>query len=391
MEKILENSSPDGVHFLIEFFGCEEKQLNNIEFWKKTFKEGCHKSHIPVLGEYFYSFQPNGLTGFFLLASSHISVHTWPEYNYAACDVFSCSPENQTKKLVNFLTQNVLHANVSIKKIKRGYKFFNLQKIINERNELVVPILSTGKKMEIKVKEVIGKIKSDFQDILFLDTFDFGRCLVIDGLMQITEKDHKIYDEHILKSLTKKDRSLLVLGGGDGYVAETALGINQNLKVKIIDVDIEIFKGCEKHLDQKVFKDKRVRLHIEDVFNYLKNTAGHKEKFDGIVCDLTDELIRKRDQKSFNKFYEEIIELSKNALNDDGWISFHAGASRVTFGRMNTAMMIKKLLQKNFVEVFQSDKLIPSFGEKNAFLFARKDKSLGNKKNSKHAFFFSWF
>jgi spermidine synthase len=372
MKKLLENSYPDGIHFLIEFFGCNKKQLNSVEFWREVMGTGCGKFNIPVLKEYFYKFNPEGITGFFLLASSHLSVHTWPEYNYAACDVFSCSPQNATKKLVDFLIQHVSYDKVSIKKIKRGYKFFDFQRIINEENELVIPIFSTNKEIKIKIKNIIGKTKSDFQDILFLDTDEFGRCLVIDGIMQTAEKDHDIYDKTILKNLSKKNKNILILGGGDGYVAEMALKINSDLKIKVVDLDIEVVKGCEKHLDQKIFKNKKVHLYIEDAFNYLKNTAKHNGKFDGVICDLTDEPIRKKDQKNFSKFYEEIISLSRNVLTENGWISLQAGASKVTSGHIDAVSIIKNILEKDFKNVSQVDAMIPSFGEKNAFLYANK-------------------
>ena len=157
MEKLLENSCPDGIHFLIEFFGCDKKQLDSVDFWKKTLKDGCKKSSIPVLKEYFYKFNPNGVTGFFLLASSHVSVHTWPEYNYVACDVFSCSPQKETEKLVDFLKQKVSNSNVSVKKINRGYKFFDFKKMINKDAELVIPIFSTGEDMKIKDRRLSAK------------------------------------------------------------------------------------------------------------------------------------------------------------------------------------------------------------------------------------------
>ena len=113
-------------------------------------------------------------------------------------------------------------------------------------------------------------------------------------------------------------------------------------------------------------------MHIEDVFNYLKNTAKRSIKFDGVVCDLTDEPIRKKDQKNFSKFYEEIIDLSKDVLRENGWISLQAGASKVTSGHIDAISVIRKLLEKKFLDVTRKDVLIPSFGEENAFLYARK-------------------
>ena len=190
--------------------------------------------------------------------------------------------------------------------------------------------------------------------------------------MQTAEADHEIYDKAILKSLCGKDKNLLILGGGDGYVAEMALKLNPNLKIKIIDLDVEVVKGSEKYLDQKIFKDKRVHLYIEDAFNYLKNTAKHNGKFDGIVCDLTDEPIRKKDQKNFSKFYEEILDLSKDVLCENGWISLQAGASKVTSGHINAVSIIEKILEKYFKNISRRDIMISSFGEKNAFLYGKK-------------------
>lgn len=372
MKKLLKNSQPDGIHFLIEFRGCDEKQIDKVLFWKKTLKDGANLSGISIINDHFYSFAPHGVTGFLLLASSHISVHTWPEYKYVACDIFSCSSKEKTKTLVNYLVEKVLYKKVSIREFKRGYKFFNFKKIISKNSELIIPIFSTGDSINIKIEKIIGKIKSDFQDILFLDTLDFGRCLVINGIIQTSDKDHAIYDKAILKPLKKKDRRLLILGGGDGYVAELALKLNPNLKIHIVDLDMEVIKGCERYLNQKIFKDKRVCVHIEDASFYLKKTAKDADKFDGIVCDLTDEPSNKNNQKDFSKFYEETISLSNIVLKKHGWISMQAGASKTVFEHLDAVSILSKILDKRFINVTRKDVLIPSFGEKNAFLYAKK-------------------
>lgn len=372
MKKLLKNTYPDGIHFLIEFNGCDEKQIDNINFWKYVLKRGSKASNIPILNDHFYQFDPHGVTGFLLLASSHISVHTWPEYKYVACDVFSCSPQEATKKLVEFLIKKIAHKKVKVKEIKRGYKFFNLHKIINDKNELIIPIYSTGKEHNVKVKSIVGKIKSSYQDILFIDTYKFGRCLLIDGTVQTSEKDHKKYDKAILTPLCKKDKHILILGGGDGYVAEMALKLNPNLKINIIELDDEVIKGCKTYLEQKIFNDPRVHMHTEDAAHYLKNTIKKNIKFDGIVCDLTDEPIRKKDKKDFRRFYEEIIDMSYDALNERGWISLQAGAARVKSKNINAVSILKRYLKERFTSVFQKNVMIQSFGEENAFLYANK-------------------
>lgn len=372
MKKILKNSRPNGVHFLMEFFGCDKGQIDNIKFWEKILEKGIRASGIKILDKSFYKFKPQGVTGFLLLEASHVSVHTWPEYNYVACDIFSCAPYDKTREVAYFLIKNIRHEKMSVDEIKRGYKYFDFKKYINKKKELIVPVYASGEQMKIKIKEILEGIKSSFQDILFIDTDEFGKCLIIDGIMQSAESDHKIYDKAILRKLKKRDQEILILGGGDGYVAEEALNINPDLKVRVVDLDAEVVKGCENFLNQRIFKDSRVKLCIEDAFKYLKEVAKEGVKLDGVAIDLTDEPIRKKDQKDFRKFYKEVISLSKDALNDNGWISLQAGASRVIPEHMDAVSILEKILKKSFKDISRKDKMIPSFGEKNAFLYARK-------------------
>jgi spermidine synthase len=219
---------------------------------------------------------------------------------------------------------------------------------------------------------VLEKTKSDFQDILFIDTVDFGRCLLIDDVVQTAETDHEVYDKAILQSLRKEDKNILILGGGDGYVSEMALKINPDLKIKVIELDAKVVDGCEKYLDQKIFKDPRVELHIEDAFKYLKDCAERGENFDGVVCDLTDEPIREEELKNFKDFYERIAALSNGAISEGGWFSVQAGAAKVTGEHMDAVSILEKILENDFENITRKDVLIPSFGEENAFLYGRK-------------------
>lgn len=117
----MKNSKPNGVHYLLGFFGCDGKQINSEKFWKKTVVDSVKGTKIKILHKYFYNFNPYGITGFLLLSSSHMSIHTWPEYDYAACDVFSCSTDGETKKIIKYLEKNIAHKRIKTKKINRGY------------------------------------------------------------------------------------------------------------------------------------------------------------------------------------------------------------------------------------------------------------------------------
>lgn len=108
-----------GTHIIAEFFGCEE--LNNLKFVRKSLKEAALICGATILHAKFHKFSPQGLTGYILLAESHISIHTWPEHDYAAIDVFTCGLMD-TEKAVQFLAGQLKAKRVESRKIMRGEK-----------------------------------------------------------------------------------------------------------------------------------------------------------------------------------------------------------------------------------------------------------------------------
>lgn len=356
----MKNGNPDGIHYLIEFFGCDKEQINSVDFWKEALSNSVKGTSMEILHSYFYEFKPCGVTGFLLLSSSHISVHTWPNRNYAACDIFTCASEKETNLAFKRLKKEVSYDHVNVEKINRGYQFLSL------------PIFCNGEQMKLEIKDILHrKETSTDQKTIVVDSVDYGRCLIIDDVMQTAEFDHEIYDKEILKFLRKSDKNILILGGGDGYVAEMALKKNSALKVEVVDLDVEVVKCAEKYLDQKIFGDKRVKLFIGDAMHFLKVT---KQKYDGIVCDLTDTPIgTKKEEKEFKKFFEKIISFSESKLKKGGWMSIQSGATSVTDGFVDESRIIEKILKgNNLKNISRSDIYIPSYGESCAFLFGEK-------------------
>lgn len=354
-----------GLHILIDLSGCDPHQINSKKFWSSTLVGAAKVASMEILHAHFYEFKPQGITGFVLLSTSHISVHSWPEYNYAACDVFSCSDDANTIKAAEFLIQAVESTKKKIQKIKRGY---------NVMEYLESPIYRTGSIVRTRVIKKLAETHSAFQSIVVADLKKFGRSLVIDGLVQTSEFDHERYDKAILAPLKPTDRHIIILGGGDGYVAKMALKMNPKLKITIIDLDAEVVFLAKKYLNQKVFSHPNVTLNIGDAMNYLKMYASkHEEKVDGIVSDLTDNPIGSKGAKSkMNEFYEEIFRLSKEILKPAGWISAQAGAATVVPKYIDVAKITENKFKKVFGNFNRKDVLIPSFGEKNSFIWARK-------------------
>jgi len=235
------------------------------------------------------------------------------------------------------------------------------------------PVFSTGGVEKIETKTTIEKISSHFQEIEIIDTPKFGKCLVIDGLVQTGETDHELYDRTILKLLSKEDKQVFILGGGDGYVAEMGLKINPNARFTVVELDIDVVKACEKHLGQKVFYHPNVKLMAGDALHFLK---VHEEldfpKVDGLVCDLTDNPVGGREnEEQFRGFYENILLLASKIIRPGGWISVQAGASKVTGEYLNAVEILEKIMKQHFAEVTREDVMIPSYSESEAFLYGK--------------------
>lgn len=238
-----------------------------------------------------------------------------------------------------------------------------------------LPIFCDNSEMKIEVKKTLYQTTSKFQEIVIVDTTEFGKCLIIDGVLQSSESDHALYDNALLAQLARSDKNILILGGGDGYVAEAALNMNPNLLVTMIDLDPAVIQGAQLALGQRVFDDHRLNLVIGDALQFLKTATAI---YDGIVCDLTDTPIgTNSEREKFEAFFQEVIGSSKERLEKDGWISIQAGATIATEKFIDEADIIGAILTEHFGHVSKADIHIPSYGETCSFLHASKMKSDG--------------
>jgi S-adenosylmethionine decarboxylase proenzyme len=81
---------PIGHHLVVEYFGCDPAALDAAESLKNALVTAATDAGTQVIGSLRHQFQPHGVTCILLLAESHLSIHTWPEWRYAAVDFFTC-------------------------------------------------------------------------------------------------------------------------------------------------------------------------------------------------------------------------------------------------------------------------------------------------------------
>ena len=107
-----------GTHLIAEFFGCDE--CDGTDFIRRTLREAVVASGSTILDEKYHKFVPQGITGYILLKESHISIHTWPEYRYAAIDVFTCGETMKPEMAIESLKDALRPDKVTVKRIMRG-------------------------------------------------------------------------------------------------------------------------------------------------------------------------------------------------------------------------------------------------------------------------------
>lgn len=79
-----------GRHILAEFFDCNPEILNDLHKIEMYMKRAAIECGATIVNATFHQFNPHGVSGVVVIAESHLAIHTWPEYRYAAVDVFTC-------------------------------------------------------------------------------------------------------------------------------------------------------------------------------------------------------------------------------------------------------------------------------------------------------------
>ncbi len=136
------------------------------------------------------------------------------------------------------------------------------------------------------------KLMSQWQEILIVDTYDLGRCLVLDGRLQVAESDEFIYHEmliHPAALLLNGPRRVLILGGGDGCAARELLRYQSVERIDLVDIDakvVEVARDKLNKINNNSLESTRISVFIDDVTKFL--TQEDEPIWDLIVGDLTD-------------------------------------------------------------------------------------------------------
>ncbi|MBI4101341.1 MAG: adenosylmethionine decarboxylase [Candidatus Nealsonbacteria bacterium] len=107
-----------GLHLLAEFW--DGKIIDDADKIKSLLVEAVKRAKNTPLEFVVHKFEPQGVTGIVLLAESHISIHTWPEFNYVALDIYTCGDKSSPRKALEYLKSEFNPKRSEISEIKRG-------------------------------------------------------------------------------------------------------------------------------------------------------------------------------------------------------------------------------------------------------------------------------
>ncbi len=207
-------------------------------------------------------------------------------------------------------------------------------------------------KWKTRVEKKVFSGQSKYQKIEIFDTYEFGRMLVLDGLIQLAKKDEPIYHEMLVQPAMfyhPNPKRVLIVGGGDGGSLREVLKHKTVKEVILDDIDEKVIEVSKKYLpfvSKGAFNDKRTKIAIEDGLKYIKN---FKNYFDVIIMDATDP--RPRDI-AIGLFQKPFLKDAYKAMAKDGIISIQSGWVVENFSKMT---------RKNIKAIFPHMKLHRAF------------------------------
>lgn len=109
-----------GRQILVEYYDCDANLINDVDHVERVLLDGTTLAKATIISHNFHKFSPHGVSGTVVIAESHVAIHTWPEYGYAAVDIFTCGETIDPWVIQEHIKEHFKSANVSSMELKRG-------------------------------------------------------------------------------------------------------------------------------------------------------------------------------------------------------------------------------------------------------------------------------
>ncbi|KAJ6793173.1 spermidine synthase 1 [Iris pallida] len=148
-----------------------------------------------------------------------------------------------------------------------------------------------GEAHSLKVEKILFQGKSDYQNVIVFQSASYGKVLVLDGVIQVTERDECAYQEmitHLPLCSIPNPKKVLVIGGGDGGVLREVSRYSSVDQIDICEIDKMVVDVSKEFFPKLAvgFEDPRVNLNIGDGVAFLKN--AQEGTYDAVIVDSSD-------------------------------------------------------------------------------------------------------
>ncbi len=296
-----------GRHILVEFTGCNSDIMNDVFQIEQSMIQAAKEAGATVIQSTFHHFSPYGVSGVVVIQESHLAIHTWPEYQYAAVDLFTCGTSVDPWVSFDLLRKAFQAQNYSALEMYRG-SLSNLArvdyKVEETRTEMEKKLTPNFQRsmwftdkdenqaLSLRYsKDLLYNKKSPFQTVRVYDTESYGKMLAIDNMIMCTERDEAHYHEMIVHPslLTHQNpKNVLVIGGGDGGTIREVLKHSSVEKVTMVEIDELVIEASKQWLPTiaSEFNNPKLELTIGDGIEFVKKSKPGT--YDVIIVDGSD-------------------------------------------------------------------------------------------------------
>jgi len=177
--------------------------------------------------------------------------------------------------------------------------------------------------VHLECRGVLHSSRSSFQKIEVVESLDFGRMLVLDGVINFTERDEFVYHEmlvHVPLFSHPDPSAVLIVGGGDGGTAREAIKHEGIRRIQQVEIDKEVIAVSRRYFPSlsSSLDHPKVDVLLSDAIQYVREI---EEKFDIILIDSTDPVIDQSEGLFTVPFYRDCC----NALTEQGILAAQIG------------------------------------------------------------------
>lgn len=292
-----------GRHILVEYYHCDPELLNEVMAIETAMVAAAKAADATVINSAFHHFSPFGVSGVVVIQESHLAIHTWPEYGYAAVDIFTCGTEVDPWICYEYLEKALKAAYASAMEMLRGNRAAVGSFQLTQKEETAPETLQYSRNVWFTQRsenaasslrhkgEKLFRQVTPHQKVEIYDTFAYGKALTLDGRIMTTEKDEFIYHEmltHVGMQTHPDPRRVLIIGGGDGGAVREIVRYPELEEVVLCEIDEVVIAASRAHLPSiaSAFDHPKLTLRIEDGIRFVANAAS--ESFDLVIIDSTD-------------------------------------------------------------------------------------------------------